>query len=260
VKTECILCGQQMTLRALQKHLGRHQQQLALFALPTNLGDDEDDEQDVQGDNDSDLSSKRAVEDSDVDISDASESEQIHPPLARMLDGSLVPSHISSHHSHHTQSRHSGAHYVEVSPRSSMSSRSSSPSRSEYVYTEREVRPQDRHSYPSRQATELEMANNNLEKMEDTVASTQVENVEVEERSRAHEESSAGTTPYQLRRDHTAGIVREMDRPEEERLDRTIPRSPRIIQADIRIVSIDDEDILRRERTRGDSGGYNGLF
>lgn len=100
----------------------------------------------------------------------------------------------------------------------------------------------------------------NLEKMEDTVASTQVENVEVEERSRAHEESSAGTTPYQLRRDHTAGIVREMDRPEEERLDRTIPRSPRIIQADIRIVSIDDEDILRRERTRGDSGGYNGLF
>jgi hypothetical protein len=47
------------------------------------------------------------------------------------------PSHISSHH---TQSHHGGAHYVEVSPRSSISSRSSSPPRSEYVYREREVR------------------------------------------------------------------------------------------------------------------------
>jgi hypothetical protein len=47
------------------------------------------------------------------------------------------PSHISSHHTH---SHHGGAHYVEVSPRSSMSSRSSSPPRSEYVYREREVR------------------------------------------------------------------------------------------------------------------------
>ena len=50
-----------------------------------------------------------------------------HPP----------PSHISSHH---TQSHHGGAHYVEVSPRSSISSRSSSPPRSEYVYREREIR------------------------------------------------------------------------------------------------------------------------
>ncbi|KAH7391764.1 hypothetical protein BKA66DRAFT_568181 [Pyrenochaeta sp. MPI-SDFR-AT-0127] len=43
------------------------------------------------------------------------------------------PSHISSHHHHN-------AHYVEVSPRSSVTSRSSSPPRSEYVYREREVR------------------------------------------------------------------------------------------------------------------------
>ena len=45
------------------------------------------------------------------------------------------PSHISSRHSHH-----GGAQYVEVSPRSSYSSRSSSPGPSEYVYREREVR------------------------------------------------------------------------------------------------------------------------
>ncbi|KAL6709683.1 hypothetical protein ACN47E_001111 [Coniothyrium glycines] len=52
-----------------------------------------------------------------------------------------APSHISSHHSHH-----GAAHYVEVSPRSSISSRSSSPGRSEYVYREREVRRERQYS------------------------------------------------------------------------------------------------------------------
>ncbi|KAF2176891.1 hypothetical protein K469DRAFT_605505, partial [Zopfia rhizophila CBS 207.26] len=33
-QTECPLCEKQMTLRVLQKHLGHHQKQLALFALP----------------------------------------------------------------------------------------------------------------------------------------------------------------------------------------------------------------------------------
>tara|TARA_R110002003_G_scaffold141_27_gene13077 strand:- start:12465 stop:13010 length:546 start_codon:yes stop_codon:yes gene_type:complete len=33
-----------MSLRALQKHLASHQQQLSLFALPTNLDETEDDE------------------------------------------------------------------------------------------------------------------------------------------------------------------------------------------------------------------------
>lgn len=45
------------------------------------------------------------------------------------------PSHTSSHHTNHPN-----AHYVEVSPRSSVTSRSSSPPQSEYVYREREVR------------------------------------------------------------------------------------------------------------------------
>ncbi|CAO2648893.1 Nn.00g098420.m01.CDS01 [Neocucurbitaria sp. VM-36] len=39
-----------------------------------------------------------------------------------------------------SQHHHHNAHYVEVSPRSSVTSRSSSPGRSEYVYREREVR------------------------------------------------------------------------------------------------------------------------
>ncbi|KAL5121929.1 hypothetical protein ACEQ8H_000145 [Pleosporales sp. CAS-2024a] len=49
-----------------------------------------------------------------------------------------------SHHSHH--SHRGGAHYVEVSPRSSISSRASSPGRSEYVYREREYRRERQHS------------------------------------------------------------------------------------------------------------------
>lgn len=41
-----------MTLRALQKHLGHHQEQLALFALPNN-GDESEDDQDDDEENDS---------------------------------------------------------------------------------------------------------------------------------------------------------------------------------------------------------------
>ncbi|KAI8935943.1 hypothetical protein NX059_007450 [Plenodomus lindquistii] len=52
------------------------------------------------------------------------------------------PSHMSSHHTSH----HGGAHYVEVSPHSSVSSRSSSPGRSDYVYREREVRRERQYS------------------------------------------------------------------------------------------------------------------
>ncbi|KAF2121308.1 hypothetical protein BDV96DRAFT_640703 [Lophiotrema nucula] len=40
---ECPLCRKTMTLKALQKHLGHHQEQLALFALPPNLEATEDD-------------------------------------------------------------------------------------------------------------------------------------------------------------------------------------------------------------------------
>lgn len=55
----CELCNKRMTLRALQKHLGHHQEQLALFALPPNLDDTEDDQenagQDVPLSDESDL-------------------------------------------------------------------------------------------------------------------------------------------------------------------------------------------------------------
>ncbi|RYP64021.1 hypothetical protein DL769_006801 [Monosporascus sp. CRB-8-3] len=44
----CPLCGQRMTLRLLQRHVARHQEQLALFALPLNLEATEDDPQDEE--------------------------------------------------------------------------------------------------------------------------------------------------------------------------------------------------------------------
>ncbi|KAF2015919.1 hypothetical protein BU24DRAFT_187829 [Aaosphaeria arxii CBS 175.79] len=52
------------------------------------------------------------------------------------------PSHISSHHSHH---HHGGAHYVEVSPHSSVTSHS--PDRSEYITREREYTRERRRDY-----------------------------------------------------------------------------------------------------------------
>ncbi|KAL1654764.1 hypothetical protein SLS61_002513 [Didymella pomorum] len=59
----------------------------------------------------------------------------VEPPPAPIHVPAPPPpaSHISSRHSHH-----GAPQYVEVSPRSSYSSRSSSPNRSEYVYRERE--------------------------------------------------------------------------------------------------------------------------
>ena len=40
-----------LSLRALEKHIGHHQEQLALFALPPNLEATEDDQQEVDSDN-----------------------------------------------------------------------------------------------------------------------------------------------------------------------------------------------------------------
>ncbi|KAI4621576.1 hypothetical protein J4E80_003946 [Alternaria sp. BMP 0032] len=246
VKTECRLCGQWMTLRALQKHLGRHQQQLALFALPANPGDDEDDEQDiqedVQGDDDSDPSSKSAAEDGDVDLSDASEPEQIRPPLATELD--MEPTLRE---------------YLDVAAEEKLRSYDTNAEPStkfDKTVRENSTKPVNLGEIPSmildpppsiphQEIAEPHIADleSNLEKMEDTVASTEVKNAELEERLRAYNESLAGLRPAH-RRDHTTqgyhtgsslGVdkevnrpppietTREMNLPEEERLDRVEP-------------------------------------
>ncbi|KAI4635842.1 uncharacterized protein J4E87_000799 [Alternaria ethzedia] len=246
VKTECMLCGQQMTLRALQKHLGRHQQQLALFALPANSGDDEDDEQDlqedVQGDDNSDPSSKSAAEDGDVDLSDASELEQIRPPLATELD--MEPTLRE---------------YLDVAAEEKLRSYDTNAEPStkfDKTVRENSSKPVNLGEIPSmildpppsiphQEIAEPHIADleSNLEKMEDTVASTEVKNAELEERLRAYNESLAGLRPAP-RRDHTTqgyhtgsslGVdkevnrpplietTREMNLPEEERLDRIEP-------------------------------------
>jgi hypothetical protein len=61
-----------MSLRALQKHLASHQQQLSLFALPTNLDEREDDEdeedrrsQGMQESDDDNISNFSAFRDAD---------------------------------------------------------------------------------------------------------------------------------------------------------------------------------------------------
>ncbi|KAL6702870.1 hypothetical protein ACN47E_000832 [Coniothyrium glycines] len=78
----CGLCGKMLSLRALQRHVGSHQQQLALFALPTDLNDAEDDPDDAE-----DNSMNRLVSESEV-FSDTS--EELHPDeddMDRIDDG-----------------------------------------------------------------------------------------------------------------------------------------------------------------------------
>ncbi|KAJ4369653.1 hypothetical protein N0V83_005415 [Neocucurbitaria cava] len=67
----CALCRKSMSLRALQRHLGNHQQQLALFALPPNLENTEDDPEDSSQD------SSRAGDRDHEDLSDLSDDERI---------------------------------------------------------------------------------------------------------------------------------------------------------------------------------------
>jgi hypothetical protein len=70
-KTQCTLCGKYMALRALQRHLGNHQQQLALFALPPNLEDTEDD----PNDDDGELAIAGNIDEDLSDMSDTSDPE-----------------------------------------------------------------------------------------------------------------------------------------------------------------------------------------
>jgi hypothetical protein len=76
--TACGLCNKRMTLRALRKHLGHHQEQLALFALPSNLDETEDDPDDEEHDS---LLGDVAISEGDdeeevTDTSDGSEAEE----------------------------------------------------------------------------------------------------------------------------------------------------------------------------------------
>ncbi|KAF1844871.1 uncharacterized protein K460DRAFT_99857 [Cucurbitaria berberidis CBS 394.84] len=70
--TICDLCGRTLTLRTLQRHLGSHQQQLALFALPPNLDDTEEDLKDDEKD-----ALNLDDEDDDEDISDISDEQDL---------------------------------------------------------------------------------------------------------------------------------------------------------------------------------------
>lgn len=69
----CGLCNKQMTFRALQKHLGHHQEELALFAVPPNL-DEKEDDHDEQRQGDKSVPEGRAAEEpedgEDTDTSD----------------------------------------------------------------------------------------------------------------------------------------------------------------------------------------------
>ena len=47
-RANCPVCGKILTVRALQKHLGHHQEQLALFALPSNLDSTDEDQEGSQ--------------------------------------------------------------------------------------------------------------------------------------------------------------------------------------------------------------------
>jgi hypothetical protein len=53
MRVRCPLCALSLNLRTFQRHVGKHQEQLALFALPPKLDDTEDETHDNESDSDS---------------------------------------------------------------------------------------------------------------------------------------------------------------------------------------------------------------
>jgi hypothetical protein len=86
----CRLCGKCMTLRAMQKHMGHHHEQLALFALPPNLDgteeDHEEDELNSLSNNDDAGSDKEWLENEESDMSDASDPDEIADERQRFVE------------------------------------------------------------------------------------------------------------------------------------------------------------------------------
>lgn len=77
-RATCKLCDKNMTLRALQKHLGHHQEQLSLFALPTNLDEMEDDPDEEAEDLPSMIGAiSEEIDEEVTDTSDESEAEEM---------------------------------------------------------------------------------------------------------------------------------------------------------------------------------------
>jgi hypothetical protein len=85
----CRLCGKCMTLRAMQKHMGHHHEQLALFALPPNLDgteeDHEEDELNSLSNNDDAVSDEENIENEVDDMSDASDPDEIADEEQRLM-------------------------------------------------------------------------------------------------------------------------------------------------------------------------------
>ncbi|KAF2792134.1 hypothetical protein K505DRAFT_338961 [Melanomma pulvis-pyrius CBS 109.77] len=91
----CPLCNKGMTLRAMQKHLGHHQEQLALFGLPLNLDEDalRNDEAealvDVENWQDDEISDVGDTADAGDDLASNAETEEPHVAWEAILETRL---------------------------------------------------------------------------------------------------------------------------------------------------------------------------
>jgi hypothetical protein len=91
-KATCPFCNIEMLVKGLKRHIGRHQEQLALFALPPNLEATDEDKQDGET-----ISSNEVVDVEgwkDEQLSDFSDSENPDERITtecRSTRGSVVP-------------------------------------------------------------------------------------------------------------------------------------------------------------------------
>lgn len=86
LETSCVLCGERLILKQLERHLGKHQKHLALFALPNIAGSEDEDTGDACSDATNDMlarsSSQQASSEGSDDESDINEDMPRPPPSA----------------------------------------------------------------------------------------------------------------------------------------------------------------------------------
>jgi hypothetical protein len=79
----CPLCADKMLPKALQRHLGKHMEQLALFVIPGSVEDDENNDSDEIGEGDNQDKPEDLLDDDSEEASSTSKTADI--PRPKML-------------------------------------------------------------------------------------------------------------------------------------------------------------------------------
>jgi hypothetical protein len=92
----CPLCADKMLPQALQRHLGKHMEQLALFVIPGSVEDDENDDSDEMGEGDNQDKPEDLLDDDSEEPSSTSKTADI-PKTEDVANSKTEPNTTADH-------------------------------------------------------------------------------------------------------------------------------------------------------------------